>query len=299
LEIPSLQSLVQMIDLRQTKKYGNFLQEIGWEVVHLKIANRPLQIFIKKLPFLPFSFIKIQRPQTINFKKIKKIFFKHKTLIVKIEPDLFLNDGKNQIKDQKKFFENSGFKQDKHGLLPSKTTWINLKKDEEYLLKQIKKDARYCLKQALKNSIQIIKSKNLETFHQLLRQNCRLGRLFAYPLSHLKILKKTLKKDFLLFLAHDNFKKPLSGAVILFSPEVAYYYLAATSKEGRKLLAQYLILWEAIKEAKKAGKEIFDLEGIYDERFPQKSWLGFSHFKKSFGGQEIEYPGCFTKLFFF
>jgi lipid II:glycine glycyltransferase (peptidoglycan interpeptide bridge formation enzyme) len=44
------------------------------------------------------------------------------------------------------------------------------------------------------------------------------------------------------------------------------------------------------------GCKIFDFEGIYDSRFPIKSWLGFTHFKKQFGGNEIAYPGCYIKF---
>jgi len=50
------------------------------------------------------------------------------------------------------------------------------------------------------------------------------------------------------------------------------------------------------KLAKKMGCKIFDFEGIYDDRFPLKSWLGFSRFKKSFGGLEVEYPGAYSKF---
>jgi lipid II:glycine glycyltransferase (peptidoglycan interpeptide bridge formation enzyme) len=286
-----------MIDLRQTKPYGQFLKQIGWQTIILK-TKPPVQIFIKKIPFLPLSFIKIQHLTAINFKKIQKIISQYKAFVVKIEPDKRLFSGKTQIKNIKKFFQDAGFKQDKHGLLPTKTIWVNLRINHQQLFKQIKKDARYCLKKARLNSIQIIKSGNIEIFHQLLRHNCRLGRLFVFPFSHLKALKETFKKDFLLLLALDSQKTPLAGALILFSPHQAHYYLAATNPQGRKLFAQYLLLWEAIKISKKAGKEIFDLEGIYDSRFPQKSWLGFTHFKKSFGGTEVEYPGCFTQYIF-
>ncbi len=320
-----------MIDLRQTKNYANFLKKIGWKIESLKINDFNLQVFIKKIPLLPFSFIKIQRPKVIDLKKIKRVAAKHRALIVKIEPDLKTTD---------RFFKDAGFKQDKHSMLPAKTIWVNLEKTERQIFKNFKKDTRYCLKKAQKHPLQIIEasrgytsgilpstslklksaevdikadnsrtyirgisrgrieSNDIKVFHQLLRKNCRLGRFFTFPLKHLKALEKTFKKNFLLLLALDKNKKPLAGAVILYSPKAAYYYLAATSKEGRKLLAQYPIVWEAIKESKKAGKTIFDMEGIYDERFPQKNWLGFSHFKKSFGGQEVKYPGCFSKRFF-
>jgi lipid II:glycine glycyltransferase (peptidoglycan interpeptide bridge formation enzyme) len=60
------------------------------------------------------------------------------------------------------------------------------------------------------------------------------------------------------------------------------------------------MVWYGILWGKKRGAKMFDFEGIYDSRFPNKSWLGFTHFKKSFGGKEVEYPGCFvkTKLIF-
>ena len=70
---------------------------------------------------------------------------------------------------------------------------------------------------------------------------------------------------------------------------------AAASDAGKKLFAPTLCAWEAIKLSKKHGSKIFDFEGIYDERFPLKSWHGFTRFKKSFGGREIEYPGAFVK----
>jgi lipid II:glycine glycyltransferase (peptidoglycan interpeptide bridge formation enzyme) len=52
-----------------------------------------------------------------------------------------------------------------------------------------------------------------------------------------------------------------------------------------------------MQEAKKRKCKLWDFEGIYDERFPNKDWLGFSHFKKSFGGSEILFPGSVTKWF--
>jgi lipid II:glycine glycyltransferase (peptidoglycan interpeptide bridge formation enzyme) len=70
---------------------------------------------------------------------------------------------------------------------------------------------------------------------------------------------------------------------------------AASSKKGKKLYAPTLNTWEAIRLSKKKGSSIYDFEGIYDSRFPLKTWRGFTRFKKSFGGKEIKYPGAFVK----
>jgi len=77
--------------------------------------------------------------------------------------------------------------------------------------------------------------------------------------------------------------------------DFGYYWYGFTNDEGRTTLSQYTLLYQGILWAKKQGCKVFDFEGVYDPRFPDKSWLGFSHFKRSFGGYEVEYPGCFVK----
>ena len=86
-----------------------------------------------------------------------------------------------------------------------------------------------------------------------------------------------------------------AGAIFLIGDETGYYWQAFTNSGGRLSKSQYNIVWEGILWSKKTGATSFDLEGVYDERFPNKSWLGFTHFKKSFGGKSIFYPGAYTK----
>ncbi len=75
---------------------------------------------------------------------------------------------------------------------------------------------------------------------------------------------------------------------------------AALTKEGRKIGAAYLTLWEAIKFCQKRGLKYLDLEGIYDERYPgsTKNWKGFTAFKLQWGGKIVEYPGSYSKYIF-
>ena len=51
-----------MIDIRQTEKYNSYMTSLGWVVERVNNVN----YFIKKLPFIG-SFIKIQRPQRLDF----------------------------------------------------------------------------------------------------------------------------------------------------------------------------------------------------------------------------------------
>jgi len=88
----------------------------------------------------------------------------------------------------------------------------------------------------------------------------------------------------------------LSGILMLKTKDIAYYMYAASSDKGKKLFAPTLCAWEVIVLAKKLKCKIFDFEGIFDERFPLKSWHGFTRFKKSFGGEVVVHPGAYVKM---
>lgn len=95
-----------------------------------------------------------------------------------------------------------------------------------------------------------------------------------------------------ILLAFLQEQKYVAGILMLFWKNTAYYWMAASTKQGDKNYAPSLLVWQALKLAKKKGCNIFDFEGIYDERFPSvnKNWLGFTKFKNGFGGKEIYYP---------
>ncbi|KKU22795.1 MAG: FemAB domain protein [Candidatus Woesebacteria bacterium GW2011_GWF1_46_13] len=178
--------------------------------------------------------------------------------------------------------------------------WRNLEKDaKSAILEKIGSEPDfYNYKKLIKSeAIDVVKTgKNQQNTIGLFREGWKRAvkwKRYVPPFSHLLALKKLFKENSL-FLVTPNYS---SGTIFLIGDKIGYYWQAFTNKEGRKILAQYKIIWEGILWAKKMGARIFDFEGIYDERFPNKSWLGFTHFKKSFGGYEVAYPGTFVKWF--
>jgi len=291
------------MDLRQSSQYAKYIKLTGWVVEKVN----GYYVYIRKIPLTPFSIIKVQRPKEIPFKKIDRLAQKHRALVVYLEP--LTTSRKSQITE-------FGYRLHKSPFLPAKTIHLDLTQSEEKILAQMKKDARYEIRKAKKEAIQLIKVQDLERFHQAWRESVGWRR-YVPSLKNLKALKKSFGKNAIFLTVESQTQntsevklsltsedtsevkgkrqKIIAGTVILIAGKTAYYYYAFSSKEGRRKSAQYLLVWEAIKLAKKRGCQIFDFEGIYDERFPIKSWKGFSHFKKSFGGKEIEYPGCFVR----
>jgi len=286
------------MDLRQSKEFAQYMKLSDWIVE--KADN--CYVYLRKLPLLPPLIMKAQYPTPpIPFEKIEELAKKYKPFQIQIQP-LKIESG----------FKKYGYKLSGGGHV-TKTLQIDLTQPEKKILTQMKKDARYGIRKAEKEDIKILRYKNIKKFHQAWKKSVG-WRKYVPSLKTLKRLKKAFGKKALFFLAtirffeqsekqgsrrrrgsYKPYAKMLAGTIILIANDSTYYYYAFTSKEGRQKFAQYLLVWEAIKLAKKQGCKIFDFEGVYDERFPIKAWKGFSHFKRSFGGEEIEYPGVFTK----
>ncbi len=257
-----------MSDLRQSLQFALYLQKLGWQAG--KINGD--QLFIKNIPFLG-NFVKIMRPQgRISPKTLKELARKYQAFAVQINYS------------------------------PTKTLRLNLDSPLENILGQMTKEARYEIRKAQANRVIINKSQEIELFARMWAESA-FRRGFWLPFKkEIRSVYEAFGDDAFLLLGYlgnlsDLDKRPLAGVLILISGKTASYFHAASAPLGRKMSAPSLIVWEAIKLAKEKGCEVFDFEGIYDERFPIKSWKGFTHFKKSFGGKEIEYPKTFTRYY--
>lgn len=263
-------------DIRQSAHFAKYLKQIGWTVE----TQAGINYFIKKLPVIG-SIVKIQRPDEIRINKIRELSKKFRAFQIIIEPKTQLDAN---------YLSSIGFRLSKSPYLPTKTLQLDLTQSEKKLSGHLKKDARRAVRQ---NRSIATNLSSPEEFRNLWKKAVGLKR-YVPPLAHLKALKKSFKNNSLFITSSDG----SSGAIFLLADGMGYYWQAFTNPEGRKKLYQYKIVWEGILWAKKKSAKIFDFEGIYDERFPNKSWSGFTHFKKSFGGYEISYPGTFTKTSF-
>lgn len=277
-----------MQDLRQTKEYANYMELLGWKVVKcLSRAKSRDQIFIKHIPLIG-NIAKLQRPSgKLDPRVLDEFAKKHKLAVFYIEPN-------NHLAIQ----PFNHFRTSKNCFLPSKTIHINLLRSDKDLLPQMDKDTRYAIRLAQKRGVEIRESADIDAFIKLWTQSARHRGMWLPQTKEIKALWNafSIKAHLLLsFQCINTLKKLVAGILLVRTPKIAYYMYAASTKEGNKLSAPSLLVWEAIKLAKNpptgGGCKIFDFEGIYDDRYPQtKNWKGFTKFKEGFGGKIITYP---------
>ncbi|MFZ3301424.1 MAG: hypothetical protein WA152_01770 [Microgenomates group bacterium] len=252
-----------------------------------------INYFVKTIPFLG-SVLKIQRPKAINFDTIQKLENKHRVFQTIIEPDLTY--------DVRQLTGHYGFKLSKNTYLPSKTIYLRLNKPINDIYRNFSKDCKYSIR---KGEGLVTKEYStpaeIKKFHEAWKKSVNFKR-YVPSLENLLKLRRSFPQSKSLFLAsHNKSGSIIGGAIFTISSHdvsnyIIYYWQGFTNQEGRTSLSQYSLLYQGILWGKKMGCKTFDFEGIYDERFPNKSWLGFTHFKKSFGGTEILYLGCYTKF---
>jgi lipid II:glycine glycyltransferase (peptidoglycan interpeptide bridge formation enzyme) len=280
------------IDLRQSEAYANWMRSLGWKIVisHQSSVTCQNYIYLRKIPLIG-SVVKLQRPnEPIPYEELAKIAKENRALFVKIEPDISRN-GQGLVKQ----LERHKYYYDRWALLATKTIRINLAKSENDIYGQFSKDCRYEIRKAQTGDL-VISRENFDSFYKLLKTANKIKGLWTYPETQFRNMVKAFGDNvFCIDISIHRNQKPIAGCLVFIADKVAYYFLAGALPEGKKLHAPYLVVWEAIKEAKKRGCILWDFEGIYDERVPStKKWKGFTHFKKSFGGEEITFPGSFT-----
>ena len=276
-------------DLRQSEEYGKYIERIGGKAIKIQDpgeanasrSRSKIQIFIRKLG--PVSIAKIQRVDLpLPWEKLDQVLKKYRIFMCKLEPN---KDKGLPIQE----LRSKGFKQDSWPMLGTKTIRLSISPNIDSIISGFKKDARYCVRNA-QNSVINIQLNDFEGFYEMWRKANKIKGLWTPPKKDFYSLIESWREKCFCVLINN-----LAGCVILVHKKTAFYYYSGSLPDGKRANLPYLVIWEAIKEAKKRRALVWDFEGIYDPRWPNNSWKGFSHFKKSFGGEEVEYCGSFTR----
>ena len=279
-----------MIDIRQTEEYANYLKCEGWVVERIENTN----YFIKKLPLVG-SILKIQRLETVRYKDISEAWPASPVKILSDKYRVFQTIIEPKTMADGQWLMAKGYKLSKSPYLPSKTLQIDLSQPFNF-----NKETRRCIKIGDRAKIKKCSTlSDLRKFHYAWRKSVKFTRFVPSLKSLINLQSCFSSHNPIILTSHNKSGSIIGGAIFTRSShDCAYYWQGFTNSEGRSSLSQYSLVYQGILWAKRVGCKVFDFEGIYDERFPNKSWLGFTHFKKSFGGKEVLYPGCYTKFRF-
>jgi len=272
-----------MVDLRQTKEWADWLAATGWIVEKIKTQDGKFFYgFIRPMPFLGFSFMKLQRfEKSIDWKQLSNLKKKYHVWWSVLEPK-----SERVIPGILK----AGYRLTREPYLPMKTRIIDITKNEKALLGDMSENFRRVIKKGtVAKMIEITADEFYSGWKRWTKSYILTKGQFA------GLVKAFGEKTE--FWALERNGEILSAIMLLFTPDTCFYYQTWTSDTGRKSSEHVRLTWETMRRAKKLKMKFYNFEGIQDPRFPLKKWEGFTEFKRRFGGYELEYPGSYLKWF--
>ncbi|XOB40665.1 MAG: lipid II:glycine glycyltransferase FemX [Candidatus Nealsonbacteria bacterium] len=232
-------------------------------------------------------------PNTKNNKKqVLQVLLEELKKLVKEEGVSFIRIAPIWLKNEenKQIFKKLGFRNAPIHIHPELTWELDITPSENELLKNMRKTTRYLIKKAIKENVEIISSNDVGEFNRLYQLTKTRQHFTPFSLNYLKNEFKAFSNDgqISILLGKYNNEVVASG-IFIFWQGIGFYHHGASSLKHPKIPVSYLLLWEAIKQAKRKGCKKFNFWGIVSDNAKKHPWLGLSLFKKGFGGKSKEY----------
>ncbi len=183
--------------------------------------------------------------------------------------------------------------------LPTNTVFINLKQDEEQLLKRMKPKTRYNIRLSRRKGVRVteVDASRLTDWLQLCRETARRNHIIHQERRYFEALlaardKHSNDRTSLHLLMAEADGAPLAGMFLSISETQACYLYGASSSCQRNKMAAYALQWQAIRRAKTVGCRYYDMFGVAPSAAASHPMYGLYRFKTGFGGFLYHRQGC-------
>ena len=255
----------------------------GWALMIVRNAKRGRYLEIPCGPLIDWDDKKLAEKV---IRKITEVGKREKCVFVRMRPQL------GATEDNSRILENLGLKQSPMHLAAEHTVMIDLTASEEEMLARMRRQTRYEVRRADKLGIKVEKSNSEEVFQEFHAVQMETAKRQGFVPPSLEVLlaeKEAFGDNIQIYVARTAEGEPVAYGLIIGDGREADYYEAASTDLNRKLPGAYALLWQAMRDLKKAGYERFNLWGIAPAGQPNHRYAGVTTFKTGFGGEVIEY----------
>jgi lipid II:glycine glycyltransferase (peptidoglycan interpeptide bridge formation enzyme) len=222
------------------------------------------------------------------------------------EEGTWLGDPDAYVQEMRMNFDTRHFRLRKapSDMLPAHTVMLDLKKDEDHLLKEMKSKTRYNIRLSQRKGVKVRKAgmDELPKWFRLYDETYSRNKLASNDMAFFEQVFKTRADDTWspgevdLLLAEKE-GEPLAGMFLARSGNRATYLYGASSSRKRNLQASHALQWGAIQQSREMGCKEYDLFGISPNPDPDHPMYGLYRFKTGFGGTKVHRQGCWDYPF--
>jgi lipid II:glycine glycyltransferase (peptidoglycan interpeptide bridge formation enzyme) len=267
----------------QSPEWGTFQQSVGLKTFRVNgvlLIAKPLP-FGKSYLYCPHLDFRFQNSDfRIFLNKVKELAKEGQVVFLRLEPTEELKIENCKLKIVRS-----------SDVQPSKTLILDLKKSEEGLLAAMHPKTRYNIRLAEKRGVKVYEAgeDKFEKFWNLMQETTGRDKFHSHDKTYYqKMLAGEMVK--LYFAEYKN--EVLAAGLFVFYGDTVTYLHGASTQEHKEVMAPYALHWQMIQLAKQLGYAKYDFYGIDEQK-----WPGVTRFKKGFGGNEVNYPGCYDVVF--
>jgi len=224
--------------------------------------------------------------------EIDKIAKQENALTFEIDP---LSEDKNW----QQIFDNLDFEKTELNMQPMHTLILDLRVEQDELLKNMHQKTRYNINLAKKRGVEVLVDNiQFKEFYELLKKTQQRQKVQFFSQEYFKGL---LQVPFVkLYLAKFE-NKIIAANIMAFWDNTATYLFGASDYDYRQVMAPHLLQWQAIQDAKQEGLWFYDFWGAApkDSKGQEEKWFGFTKFKMGFSpdAEITEYVGTYEKIY--
>lgn len=273
----------------QSNAWEEFQKAEGFEIFREKGENYEFMAILKPTSlgnylFLPYGpTLKSKSALKSALQALKKLAKAKKCIFIRIEPTIPFSAA-----EMKKF----GAKKSHH-IDPEHTWALDLTQTEEEIAQSIGKNKMRAWKNREIKEISVRTSKNPADMEIFFKFYESVAAKDNFQTNERKYLENQLKFGFATLYIAEFQQTPIAATIMYTGDDACYYAYAGADYEFRKKEGGAILLTQMIFDAKAAGKKILDFWGITTSDDPNDPWAGFTKFKKSFGGHQIDYAGTY------
>lgn len=293
-----------------SSKWAKVKSNWKWEAIMLKDEKGKIcgsaSVLIRFLPVVKYSLVYCCRGfccdtddfDTMDqlFDGIKDIAKRNKGYVIKIDPEISINETKFKNHIQSLGFKEIGGGNNFENVQPNFVYCFDYQgRNAEELMLTFKSDYRNRIRKAERKGVEVkICGKDmLEDFTSIMKETGARDGFSTRPASYFASIMDNLGDDCRLYMAFFE-GKPIAGTIaIRFSSTMKYQY-GASSNAHRNVYPNYLLQWKMIEWGLESGCNVYDFGGISGNLEDESNPLyGLYRFKRGFNGYVEQFVGEF------
>lgn len=291
----------------QSWEWGEFREKAGNRVIRLaayqgnKLTDA-IQVVFSIIPHTDFKIATVIRgpkPTKEMLSALRDLARAENAIFIKLEPNFVVPiDGQEKaskgVERALKLLRESGAVSGKTLFTPT-SFWIDLTRSEDEIMQSFHSKTRYNIRYAQKKGVEVVEDNSnraFEIYLELTRETVKRQGFYAHTERYHRLMWEYLHKN----LIADG-RKPIARLLtavykgeiittwILFVwHDFLYYPYGASLDKSKNVMANNLMMWEAIRYGRNLKLKTFDLWG-------REEGKGFTKFKEGYNPQIVEFLG--------